>query len=505
LNHALRYEEHLLPIMTGTDRRSFLRGSAAAVAGIALASCRLTEGGPAAGQKRPNTVFVFPDQFRRQALGFMGEDPTVTPNLDRLAAQGTTFTRTCSVRPVCSPARATMLTGTYPLTHGVVTNCYQASAPYGVELRRSDRCLSDVLHDAGYATGYIGKWHLEAPHEPYVEPPRRWDGNVWDEFTPHERRHGFEFWHSYGAFDDHLQPHYWTTDAGRSELITVDEWSPRHEADVAIDFIRKRDRAKPFALFVSMNPPHPPYNQTPAEYQDVYGDATPEELLNRPNVDLSLDTDNTRLAERSVKGYFGAVTGVDDQIGRILLCLNEEGLAEDTIFIFTSDHGDMMGSHDRNGKTVWYEESFAVPFIMRWPGHIPAGRRDDLLLSFADLLPSFLSLAGLGDRTPDAVEGSDHSGIMLGREGPRPESALYLSMGAPHPERGMRGVRTQRYTFVMERRGGEEQYTLHDNEEDPYQMRSVAGDDPGLVADLRAETLRWLRDTGDPWLSTGQA
>jgi arylsulfatase A-like enzyme len=486
------------------NRRSFLRGSAATLAGFALASSRLTEGGPAAVQKRPNIVFVFPDQFRRQALGFMGEDPTVTPNLDRLAAQGTTFKRTYSVRPVCSPARATILTGTYPQTHGVVTNCYQASAPYGVELRQSDRCISDVLHEAGYATGYIGKWHLDAPHEPYVEPPRKWDGNVWDEFTPPERRHGFDFWYSYGAFDSHLHPHYWTTDAARDELMTVDEWSPRHEANVAIDFIRKRDRTKPFALFVSINPPHPPYNQTPAEYMEVYGDATPEELLNRPNVDLSLDRQFTRQARNSVKGYFGAVTGVDDQIGRVLKCLDDEGIAEETIFIFTSDHGDMMGSHDRKGKTVWYEESFAVPFIMRWPGHIPAGREDDLLLSFADLTPSLLSLAGLGDRTPGAVEGTDHSGIMLGREGQRPESALYVSMGAEHPEWGRRGIRTQRYTFVMQRVNGEERYTLHDNDEDPYQLRNVADENRGLVPDLRAETVRWLRETGDPWLSVGQ-
>ncbi|KPK66136.1 MAG: hypothetical protein AMK73_00930 [Planctomycetes bacterium SM23_32] len=491
--------------MAPTSRRSFLRGSAAAVAGLALGPRRLSGGERVSAQRQPNIVFVFPDQFRRQALGFMGEDPVLTPNLDRLAAQGTTFTRACSTRPLCSPARAMMLTGTYPQTNGVVTNCYQASAPYGVELGQSDRCLSDVLHDAGYATGYIGKWHLEAPHEPYVEPPRQWDGNVWDEFTPPERRHGFEFWYSYGAFDNHLHPHYWTTDAARDELVTVDEWSPRHEANVAIEFIRNRGPARPFALWVSMNPPHPPYNQTPAEYVEPYADATPEELLNRPTVDLSLDTEATRLARRSAKGYFGAVTGVDDQVGRILRCLDEEGLAEETIFVFASDHGDMMGSHDRQGKVAWYEESFAVPFIMRWPGRIPAGRHDDLLLSLADVMPSLLSLAGLGDRTPDAVEGTDHSDIMLGRDGPRPESALYLDIPVAARHMGARGVRKQRHTFVMRRSpDGEEHVVLHDNEEDPYQMRNVAGENPGLVADLRAESERWLRELDDPWLSDEQ-
>ena len=455
--------------------------------------------------KRPNIVFVFPDEFRRQAMGFMGEDPVVTPNLDRLAAQGTTFTRAYSARPVCSPARACLLTGTYPHTHGVTTNCNSATAPHGVELRQSDRCLSDVLHDAGYATGYIGKWHLEAPREPYIEPPRKWDGNVWDEFTPPERRHGFEFWHSYGAFDSHLHPHYWTTHAGRDELMTVDDWSPRHEAGIAIDFIRNRDRDRPFALFVSMNPPHMPFNQYPAEYGEPYADATPEELLTRPNVDLSLDTPRTEQARRGVRDYFGMVTGVDDQVGRILRCLDDEGLAEDTVFVFTSDHGEMMGSNDRMHKVVWYEESFGVPFIIRWPSHVPAGRRDDLLLNFPDLMPSLLGLAGLGGSIPDTVEGADHSGIMLGRDGKRPESALYLNIRPDRPEIGARGVRTQRYTFVMRRSpDGTERLTLHDNQEDPYQTRNAAGQSPALVAELRGETERWLRATNDPWLSAGQ-
>jgi arylsulfatase A-like enzyme len=164
----------------------------------------------------------------------------------------------------------------------------------------------------------------------------------------------------------------------------------------------------------------------------------------------------------------------------------------------------MMGSHDLKGKTVWYEESFAVPFIMRWPGRIPAGRQDDLLLSLADVMPSLLALAGLGERTPGAVEGSDRSAIMLGGDGGRPESTLYMRMGAARPEWGMRGVRTQRHTFVMQRVNGEERYTLHDNDEDPYQLRNVAGESPALVADLRAETVRRLQDTGDPWLASGR-
>lgn len=434
----------------------------------------------------------------------MGADPVLTPNLDRFAREGVVFTNAVSNRPVCSPYRASLLTGRYPFSNGVTTNCYSGSVPYDVHLREDERCVSDVLKDAGYSCGYIGKWHLEAPHEPYLFP--RGAGGIWDEYTPPgPRRHGFDFWHSYGCHDNHMRPHYWTADAPRDQYVEFDEWSPHHEAGVAVDYIRNRNGAlrpadRPFALFVSVNPPHMPFEMVPPEYVARYGDKTSTDLLTRPNVDLN--TELGQVAKRWAKHYFAAVTGVDEQFGRIVQALKDEGLENDTIVVFTSDHGEMMGSHGRMYKSSWYEESFGVPFVIRWPGHLRAGR-EDLLLSVPDIMPTLLGLAGLERRIPTQVEGADYSGLLLGKGGQRPTSALYLLHAPETPETSARGVKTMRYTYAIERNADGEQRHLFNNERDPYQMKDLIGTAPALERELEAELNGWLERTGDPWRKQG--
>lgn len=221
-------------------------------------------------------------------------------------------------------------------------------------------------------------------------------GIVWDEFVPPERRHGFTFWHAYNCRDQHMNPRYWKTQAKREEPTYFDEWSTKHEADVAIEFIRNpqgkyRDPNKPFAIFISPNPPHTPFDQVPKKYVDMYKGKTYKDLLNRPNVDSNNPPPQ---AKQHVKNYFAAVTGTDEQFGRILDALRQQQLEDNTIVVFTADHGEMMGSHNRMHKSVCYEESIGIPFIIRWPGKIPA-RRDNLLLSPADMMPSLLGLMGL--------------------------------------------------------------------------------------------------------------
>jgi len=456
-------------------------------------------------QKRPNVVFVFPDEYRQQAFGFMGEDPVLTPNLDRFASESLVLTHAVSNRPLCSPYRAMLFTGKYPHANRVLTNCNSRTRPYDNQLHGEDRCLSDVLHEAGYCQGYIGKLHLECPDEQaarYGEGPRR-DGVVWDAYTPPgPRRHGFDFWHSYGCCDWHFDPHYWVGEAAVDERIEPGEWSVKHETDVAVDYIRntagQRDPSRPFSLFIAHNPPHMPFDEVPERYVRMYDGKTPAELLNRPNVRLE---GQGAAAERDVKSYFAAVTGIDEQFGRILQALEDEGLADDTIVVFTSDHGEMMGSHAFMGKVHAYDESLLMPFIIRWPGRI-APRRDDLLLSAPDILPTLLGLAGLADRTPPDVQGSDHTGVVLGREGDRPTSALYLNVGPDDPAGGARGLRTHRYTFVVRRgEGGADGVRLFDNGEDKYQRTDVAAERPGVVAELTEQMNAWLRKTGDPWLT----
>ncbi len=483
------------------SRRDFLKRTTVFSATVAFCPAAYPAAENQKGPRRPNLVFMFPDQFRRQAIGFMKEDPVITPRLDEFASQSLVLTDAVSSYPVCSPFRAQLFTGKYPISNGVTTNCNSSK---DVMLKQSDRCLSDILSDSGYSLGYLGKWHLDKPHEPYVgrrrgRPGMSGGGIVWDEFIPAQRRHGFSFWHAYNCRDQHMNPRYWTTQANREEPTYFEEWSTKHEADVAIEFIRNpegkyRDPNKPFAIFISPNPPHTPFDQVPQKYVDMYEGKSYKDLLNRPNVDLNNPHPQ---AKQHVKNYFAAVTGTDEQFGRILDALKQQKLEDNTIVVFTADHGEMMGSHNRMHISVCYEESIGIPFIIRWPGKIPA-RRDNLLLSPADMMPSLLGLMGLADRIDHDVEGSDYSSIMLGKSGTRPTSALYLTCGGPRG--GTRGLRTNRYTFaITHKEDGKKEILLLDNKKDPYQLDNVAESRPGVVRKLTAELERWLKKTNDPW------
>jgi len=483
------------------SRRDILKKTTAISATIAFSGTASLAAEEPKDVKRPNLVFMFPDQFRRQAIGYMKEDPVITPRLDAFCEQSLVLTDAVSSYPVCSPFRAQLFTGKYPISNGVTTNCNSA---HEVMLKVNQRCLSDVLHESGYCLGYLGKWHLDKPHEPYVgrrrgRPGKPGGGIVWDEFVPPERRHGFTFWHAYNCRDQHLNPRYWTTNAKRTEPILFDEWSTKHEADVAIEYIRNpqgkyRDPKKPFALFIAPNPPHTPFDQLPDKYVKMYEGKSYRDLLNRPNV----DPDNLHpQAKQHVKNYFAAVTGTDEQFGRILDALKDQGLEKNTIVVFAADHGEMMGSHHRMHKSVVYEESIGIPFIIRWPGNIPP-HRDDLLLTPADIMPSLLGLMGLKDSTPSDVEGTDYSSIMLGQSGSRPASALYLNCSGPHG--GPRGLRTHRYTFaITPEADGKKKVLLFDNQQDPYQLNNIAHLRPKVVRELTDELGRWLRKTRDPW------
>lgn len=491
--------------MPEPSRREFLQSTLAAAVSGALLPAFSGCAGAGGTRRSPNLLFVFPDQMRAQALGFMGEDPAITPNLDRFAEEGVAFTQAVSNYPVCSPYRGMMLTGLYPHSNGVLANCNTNGAEQGYELATHARCWSDVLKDEGYSLGYIGKWHLDSPHQPYVDTSNNSADFAWNEWTPPARRHGFDFWYAYGTYDNHDHPEYWTTHASREERTRVDQWSPEHEADQAIRYIRNdggeyRDPEHPWALVVSMNPPHMPYQRVPHRYLDEYGSASPEELINRGNVELKEDTPGGRLARRHMKNYLAQVTGVDDQFGRILGALEEAGLEEDTIVVFTSDHGNCLGSHEEVSKNNPYEESMRIPFIIRWTGTIEP-RHDDLLLSVPDLYPTLLELMGLSEDIPSEVEGTSRASLLLAGKGERPTSQPYLWIPYGQPALGRRGVRTHRYTLSIEKReDGTTSTLLFDNVEDRYQLENLAEARREVVAELmEAELIPWLQKTGDPW------
>lgn len=464
---------------------------------------------------KPNVVYLFADQWRRQAVGYANEDPVYTPNMDQFATESAVFTQALSCSPLCSPQRASMLTGKYPMGTGIFTNCKVGA---DIMLQPDEICVSDVLEQAGYQTGYIGKWHLDLPEKNVTDHPES-GADGWDAFTPPgAKRHGFDYWYSYGAWDHHLAPHYWMDSP---EKIQVDQWSVEHETDKAVEFIKNRNDAEPFALFVSWNPPHSPFDEVPEKYKAYYQDMT---AGFRGNVNTDTFMVHTgeeveggrKELEEKRKDYFAAITGIDENAGRILDTLKEENLDENTIVVLTADHGEMMGSHGIMAKHVWYEESIGVPFCVRWPGVIEP-QTTDALLNTVDIMPTLLGLADL--KVPETVRGEDLTGVLKG-DGSGPDKAFLcaypgrkeaLDLFEEHELNnlayGWRAVRTKEYVYVIHRGYAPNQQTirlLYDLKDDPYQLEPEEFNrtpKEGVAKELEKELFVWLEEQKDPFLS----
>lgn len=441
----------------------------------------------------------------------------MTPHIDAFAKEGLVFNQALSCTPLCSPHRASLMTGKYPQSHGVYTNCKLGA---DVMLRPDEICIGDVLKAAGYRTGYIGKWHLDLPEENVAERPVS-GAREWDAYTPPgPKRHGFDFWHSYGAYDHHLEPHYWR-DSPR--MIEVKQWSVEHETDVALDFLqRSADDERPFALFVSWNPPHSPFELVPDKYKQLYASC---ELQLRPNVqagELNVHTGEKvaggkERLEQYMRDYYAAISGLDEQFGRLMAALREHGFEQDTVVVLSADHGELMGAHGLMAKHAWYEESVGIPCLMRWPGHIPRGETE-LLFNSVDIMPTLLGLLQLP--IPEQVEGSDYSAAVRGEEGAAGAAAAFLaafpgrkevieafsSRGLDNRAYGWRAIRTANHTYVIHRGYAPEepvQRLLYDLRADPFQLQPAhlaSADEHEEAMRLEQELKQWLQRMGDAFL-----
>ncbi len=424
-----------------------------------------------------NVLYVFADQWRYHAVQGVGEDAALTPNIQAFARQAMCCDQAISTYPLCSPHRASLLTGKYPLSCGMWTNC-KIGLRDPLMLRDQEVLISDVLHDHGYDTAYIGKWHLDASEKNFCDTPAS-GATYWDAYTPPgERRHHFDFWHSYGAMDKHLDPHYWED---CPKQIKPGKWSVEHETDEAIAYLQNRDET-PFCLFLSWNPPHPPYDQVPQRYLDLFPPGS-EQL--RENVPQSMRQDPAFL--QAWREYYAAVAGVDDQFGRLMETLRRLDLEEDTIVVLSADHGDCMGSHGVYGKNVWWEESIRIPLYVRGPS-VGAGNTDTLLVS-CDHMPTLLELLDIP--IPPSVEGISHASVLRKEPHAAPLRehaflcmipgmpdlvAAYEHLGLDNRSFGWRGVRTLTHTYVVDNgtHPGQEQVRyLYDNIADPMQMHGT--------------------------------
>lgn len=428
---------------------------------------------------KPNILFVMSDQMRASAMKCTGNDDVYTPNFDQMSQHGTRFDHVYTNNPICTPSRACLLSGQHSVSTGVVTN----DLPLSTEIPT----IGNITNERGYDNGYIGKWHL--------------DGVPRDKWTPPgPRRQGFdEYWAVYNCTHDYFNPKYYTDSP---TLIEEDGYEPEIQTDLAIDFINNHaGRDNPFCLFVSWGPPHDPYELVPEQYQDKYD---PVELELRPNVEPLDPRRCTLLAppvkhwgtsetfetgerytyddpREGLKDYYAAITALDDQFGRLIEALDEAEELKDTIVVYTSDHGDNLWSHGQNQKGLPYEESINIPFLIRWPGEVPAGAVNETLLSTVDVTPTLLGLANLDQ--PDCMDGFDLSEAM--RSGEISHRPPVFMMGS-----NWRALRDERYTFARFVDGltGHEHiscgdWLLFDNERDPYQLQNHVYD--GEYADVR--------------------
>jgi len=421
-------------------------------------------------RQRPHLVFLLADQWRARATGYAGDANIRTPNLDQLARESLNLRNVVSVCPVCTPYRAALMTGRYPTSTGMFLN--DAYLPDG------ECCLAEVLKESGYATAYIGKWHL--------------DGHGRSSYIPPLRRQGWDYWKAAECDHDYNHSHYYSGET--SEKCFWEGYDAFAQTKDAVAYLRQRAASdQPFVLLVSYGVPHFPHETAPQGYQDLYLPAT---IQLSPNVPEAM----ADIARREAQGYYAHATALDKCIGEVVETLAETGLDEKTILVFTSDHGEMLGSHGcpPRMKQVPWDESAHVPFLLRYPAaHGRQGRWIDTPMTTPDILPTLLGLAGVP--VPARVEGEDLSALLCGRRELSDRAALYMGVapfaGGEH-NREYRAIRTRKYTYV---RGLDGPWLLFDDERDPYQLDNLVNrpEHAALQDDLERRLQAELRKIGD--------
>jgi arylsulfatase A-like enzyme len=454
-----------------TGRRSFLKTAAGCLTGAPAILAQRTA--------PPNVLVVLPDEWRAQATGFNGDANVRAPVLDRFAAESARFETAVSGTPVCCPYRASLLTGQYPLTNGVFIN--------DVELIPKGVTLGEAFARAGYRTGYIGKWHL------YGSPDGKYGRRL--AYIPPEKRYGFDYWKACECTHSYNHSLYY-----EGNDATPKYWPGYDAIDQTADacaFIARQAKARdPFFLVLSLGPPHFPYETAPARYQELYKD---REITLRPNV----PQDRRQEATGILRGYYAHMAALDDCLQQLLAALDRTRTADDTVVVFTSDHGDMMLSQGLTTKLYPWDESIRVPLLVRYPRKLGRrGRRIQTPFNSPDIMPTLLGLCGL--RPPDSVEGTDYSALAAGGPAPRGASAL-LSLPVPITEArrygfdAYRGLRTESHTYVRSIHGP---WLLYDNRSDPYQMHNLCGrsEHKQLQAELDRALETRLRERRDDFL-----
>jgi arylsulfatase A-like enzyme len=448
-------------------RRNFIRNAALATTAVHLSPVLSYCTKP---KSKPNIVFILADQWRASATGYAGDPNVRTPNLDMLAKESFNFRNTVSVCPVCTPYRASLITGRYPTSTGMFLN--------DVHLPPTELCIGDALESAGYQTAYIGKWHL--------------DGHGRHTYIPEERRRGFDYWKVAECDHNYNHSHYY---AGNSdEKLYWDGYDVFAQTKDAQQYLASNSKTEePFALFISYGTPHFPHHTAPEDYKSKY---PPENIQLPVNVPDSIK----EVAALEAQGYYAHCEALDKSIGELLTTLDELGLRENTILVFTSDHGEMLGSHGvrPKAKQVPFSESAGVPFLLRYPDVLgDKGKIIEMPITTPDIFPTLFGLAGLD--IPEPVEGDNLTSVIVNGKEKKDHAVLYMQL-APWDggvyRKEYRAVRTDRYTYVRSLDGP---WMLFDDVNDPFQMDNLVAkpDYANLVEDLDNRLQQLLQKIGD--------
>lgn len=464
---------------------------------------------PKAG-KRPNILYIMSDDHASAAISSYGSwlaKAAPTPNIDRLAKGGMRFRNACVTNSICTPSRAAILTGMYSHKNGV----YTLADPIDPNRRH----LAHLLQALGYQTALVGKWHL------HTDPT------------------GFDYWNilpGQGRYHNPIMRAMGDKKKGQEHQ----GYSEDVIAALSLEWLKKRDQNRPFFLCCHFKAPHRPWDpaqrfadrfqgQTipePATLLDDYKDRsraaannklTIGEHMRERDLERPLPTDLDRNGLRKwayqhyMKRYLACIAAVDDNVGKLLDFLDQEGLTEDTIVVYTSDQGFFLGEHGFYDKRFMYEPCLTTPLLVRYPGHVPAGKVNGDLVLNIDYAPSLLDYAG--GQVPTEMQGRSLRPLLAGNTPKDWRTSMYYRYWmhlADHGVPAHYGVRTNRYTLIyyygqpLGMKGAlnkptEPEWELFDRQRDPEQMRNVHADPAyaQVVRELTAELERLRKELGD--------
>ncbi|MHC4917123.1 MAG: sulfatase family protein [Planctomycetota bacterium] len=460
-------------------------------------------------RKRPNILFIMTDDHASHAMSCYGSRINRTPNMDRIADGGMRFDNCFCTNSICTPSRATILAGTYNHVNEVTT----------LATKMDNRLLTfpKLLREAGYQTAIVGKWHLG-------QGPEHWPT-------------GFDYWNvlpGQGLYHDPVM-------VEMGEEKTFPGYTTDITTDYSLKWLRERDPEKPFCLLCHHKAPHRPWLPDekhanmyedeevpePESFNDTYeGRPAAEAALMRVARDFKIEQDlkapvpeglspeeeKSWKYQRYIKDYLRCVASVDDNVGRLLDYLDEEGLAGDTIVIYTSDQGFFLGDHGWYDKRFMYEESLRMPFVIRYPAGIEAGAVSADMILNVDFAPTFLDYAGID--VPEGFQGISFRPLLEGTTPDGWQDSMYyrywMHMDGAHNVWAHYGVRTHKHKLIyyygeaLGQKGAHDEprppyWELYDLEKDPLELNNVYGeaDYAEVIPELKAELRRLQRQVGD--------